>query len=244
VNKIKRLLRVLRGVDIISKVELNCTTERHGSSYGGWTICPIGIDSHSIVYSIGVGNDISFDVSMIDKYELKIHAFDPTPRVVQWYNDNRLKVPDSFIFHTHGIENYDAEADFQPISTKHELRSSSHSTYAKPETKVFSVRVPMKTLETAMSELGHDKVDILKMDIEGSEWSVIPDIIDRNLEIYQILVEFHHLEFRNVGIKATKNCLRMLAQKQYKIFAISDSGQEYSFIRQDIFNRLSTAIPL
>jgi len=229
---IKRRIRVLRGVDIISKVEISCPTERYGTDYGGWIICPLGINEKSVVYSLGVGDDISFDLALIAKYNLQVHAFDPTPQVAGLWSKKQL--PENFVFHGHGIDNFNGEADFQPILKKHEDRISCHSTLAKKGADSGSFKVRMKTLGDTMKELGHTRIDILKMDIEGSEWTVIPDIIASRLEIYQILIEFHHLTFRDRGIEATRKSLDILTKGGYRIFALSPSGQEYSFIREDL----------
>jgi len=49
-----------------------------------------------------------------------------------------------------------------------------------------------QTLSTITSELGHDRIDLLKMDIEGFETSVFRNWLptDTNLP-YQIVVELH-----------------------------------------------------
>ena len=39
--------------------------------YGGWMICPDGINSDSIVYSIGIGMNADFDINMIQTFNLK-----------------------------------------------------------------------------------------------------------------------------------------------------------------------------
>ena len=36
----------------------------------------------------------------------------------------------------------------------------------------------MSTLDDAMRSLGHDRIDVFKMDIEGGEWDILPQIID------------------------------------------------------------------
>jgi FkbM family methyltransferase len=222
----------MRGIDIISKVEISCPTERYGTAYGGWIICPLGINRNSVVYSLGVGDDISFDLGLIEKYGVKVHAFDPTPQVASLWSGRQL--PEEFYFHPYGIDNFSGEVCFQPPAKKKGDRIPCYSMLAKEPVNSESVKVPMKTLKEAMKGLGHERIDILKMDIEGSEWTVLPDIVKSRLEIYQILVEFHHLKFRNVGIGATKNCINDMAAGGYKIFALSSSGQEYSFIRADL----------
>jgi hypothetical protein len=81
-----------------------------------------------------------------------------------------------------------------------------------------------------MEKLGHSFIDVLKMDIEGGEYSVVGDIMTSNLEIGQILIEFHH-RFEGFKMANTRAVIRLLNTRGYLIYAISDSGNEYSLIR-------------
>ena len=51
----------------------------------------------------------------------------------------------------------------------------------------------MRTLHTLMRERGHTWVDLLKMDIEGWEWTVLDGIIRKGspLPVSQAQIEFH-----------------------------------------------------
>ena len=42
-----------------------------------------------------------------------------------------------------------------------------------------------------MSELGHDRIDLLKLDIEGAEYEVLDHVLSRNIPVGAICVEFH-----------------------------------------------------
>ena len=44
-----------------------------------------------------------------------------------------------------------------------------------------TVAVPVSRLSTIMSELGHERLDVLKMDIEGAEYAVLDDMLRRYL---------------------------------------------------------------
>lgn len=81
-----------------------------------------------------------------------------------------------------------------------------------------------------MEELGHSKIDLLKMDIEGSEYEVIQNILDERLEITQILIEFHR-RFKEISLDESKRAISSLKKSGYKLFNISDSKEEYSFIK-------------
>jgi len=55
--------------------------ERLGTAYGGWSIPKnIDLNENSIIYSGGVGEDISFDMLLSDKYNCNIFLIDPTKR--------------------------------------------------------------------------------------------------------------------------------------------------------------------
>src|SRR5438309_1074360 len=106
----RRRLRQVLGIDPVHHVELVCPTVRLGSEYGGWTIRPDRLESSSIVYSFGVGEDVSFDLALIARFGATIHAFDPTPRSSAWVMAQRL--PSAFVFHEWGIANFDGLTTF------------------------------------------------------------------------------------------------------------------------------------
>ena len=55
-----------------------------------------------------------------------------------------------------------------------------------------TVTVPVTTLSALMQERGHSYLDILKIDIEGSEYGVLEQMIEQNIIPFtQLLVEYH-----------------------------------------------------
>ena len=92
----------------------------------------------------------------------------------------------------------------------------------------------MKTLKDIMNELGHKHIDILKLDIEGSEYDVIENILNDNISITQITIEFHDRFMENGSLKS-KQSIDKLKSHGYEIFAISDSFEEISFINKSVF---------
>lgn len=80
--------------------------------------------------------------------------------------------------------------------------------------------------------IGHQSVDILKMDMKGAEYEVIDDLIASGIHPGQILLEFHH-RFKNVGVKRTNRTIAALNRSGYRIFYVSPKGHEYSFISSD-----------
>ena len=87
---IKLFAKQLMGLVPKFKNDRNLNTEYLGSIYGGWTICPDLINEKSIIYSFGVGEDITFDTSLMEKYKVNIFAFDPTPKSIKWVNKSKI----------------------------------------------------------------------------------------------------------------------------------------------------------
>jgi FkbM family methyltransferase len=218
----KRLIKSILGREVWSAPEIQVPSLRLGSIYGGWTICTeVGLGADSLIYSVGVGEDISFDLDLIKTFGCRIFAFDPTPRSIAWLKTQRL--PDEFRFLPWGLGAIDGFTNFAaPADMRHVSYSSATVSSRSVECEVYR-------LATLMRKLGHAKIDLLKMDIEGSEYDVINDIMTHDLRPRQLLTEFHHGMY---GIKhhKTANALKSLNTMGYRIFSISPSGREYSFL--------------
>jgi FkbM family methyltransferase len=206
------------------KIQIPCNKIYLGSEYGGWTICPQLINKDSVIYSFGIGEDISFDLSMIEKFRVVVHAFDPTPRSINWIKKQNL--PGHFKVHEYGISNYDGTANFYPPKNPDHI---SHSIMVRPETRSQAITVHVYQLSTIIKMLGNEEIDVLKMDIEGAEYAVIKNIIENKIAIKQLCVEFHHF-FDNINFDQTEGAIRLLNENGYQIFDVSPRGCEISFI--------------
>ena len=205
-RKIRRHAKIFLGQGLFS-IQRKCPIERHGSEYGGWTICPSDLTRNSIVYSLGVGDDISFDLSLIEKYGVSVYAFDPTPKSVQWVKSQQL--PKEFNFYESAVLDYDGVAKFYPPNDPDWVSYTiSEHEYATADRAIIA---SVRRLSSIMHELGHERIDLLKMDIEGAEYAVLRDMIRSGIQVSQLAVEFHH-RFQDIGIKQTKRTIKLLAK--------------------------------
>ncbi len=208
------------------KVQKKIKIKWFGNDYGGFFVHPDIVTSDSIVYSFGVGEDITFDEAILSTFNCKVYAFDPTPKSIRWIK-NHKDLPENFNFYDYGIGSYDGNISFYPPKNPDYV---SCTIYEKEETKNKKFDVPIKKLSTIIKDLKHDKIDILKMDIEGTEYEIIDDILNIDIEIKQILIEFHH-RFPNIGIEKTKEVIKKMNENNYKIIAVSEREEEFTFIK-------------
>jgi FkbM family methyltransferase len=207
-------------------VTVNC--KWYGTSYGGFYVIPELLSKSSIVYSFGTGRDISFDTACIRRHGSVVHAFDPTPKSIEWIQNRRL--PGKFHFHPYGISasGTGPVEFFLPANP----RAISGSLVKHKEVNATrSVKVMMKTFEDITRELNHTHIDVLKIDIEGSEYEVIDTILASPVTIDQILVEFHDRDF-DLAEPRSKEAVKRLNEKGYLVFGCSSSYEELSLIRK------------
>jgi FkbM family methyltransferase len=219
-----KIKRVLLPPKAIGRASYACTKLRLGTENGGWTFNPESLTSKSVIYSAGIGEDISFDSALIERFDVTVHGFDPTPRSIQWVRSQH--VSNKFVLHEYGIAPKDGELIFYfPENVDH----VSLSTVKRARTTGKLV-LPVRELSGIMSELGHDHIDLLKLDIEGSEYEVLENLLERRIAVTQLLVEYHH-RFPGIGEDRTEASIDLLERNGFRLFNISKSAEEYSFIR-------------
>lgn len=228
IQSARTLLNSLIGRDVFLSCDEVPPTEHHGTRYGGWSVLTNVIDRNSCVVSVGIGEDASFDLSLIEKYGCKVEAFDPTPKASAWVQQN---IKDNrFIFHEEALSDRDGSlrlylpkrSDFVSAS----LRTGSH-------VSDHHIDVPCTRLTTLFSRLGVEYVEVLKMDIEGAEYPVIREGIESGAlsKVNQLLVEFHH-HMPAFSVAETKSAVAALRKNGWKIAWLSPSHHEVLFVNR------------
>uniref|UniRef100_A0A7S1CW03 Methyltransferase domain-containing protein n=1 Tax=Cyclophora tenuis TaxID=216820 RepID=A0A7S1CW03_CYCTE len=146
-------------------------------------------NGHCIVYSIGGNNQWAFEKDLLKKTSCEVHTFDCTgPR-------SRFKKPNSdrLFFHHICMEN-----KYKPASNDCRGRHKCGKSM---------------TLAEIQAELGHDTVDILKIDIEGFEVPIIQswwrNKQNKNFNLpRQLLMELHYSTFPHFSRELKESYLK------------------------------------
>lgn len=236
-NAIKRFyIRLFKF--IISKLQKNFETKRLGTEYGGWNLIDSQELNNKTIISAGCGEDISFDIDFLNMYGGKIILVDPTPRSIKHLEQvldsvGNKKTKDYIEGGNQQIESYDLEnvqtkqlivknfalykedgitVKFYPPKNPEHV-SHSISNWQKGESDSNkSIEVETITVKKIMKEYGLDKLELIKLDIEGAENQVLPSLIKNKILPNQILVEFDELHTLNFSpyFKATKIIINLL----------------------------------
>src|SRR5262245_54279277 len=102
--------RTLRGRELPRELDIrNVPRERHGDYADGYCIRRNSLDARSVVYSCGVGDNISFDESLIARYGCRVYGIDPTPKAAAYVATRR---PRNFELLTCGVAGTTRAASF------------------------------------------------------------------------------------------------------------------------------------
>lgn len=155
---------------------------RYGSGEGAW-FAPSAIPDGAVIYCGGVGVDATFDFDLKSRTGAEVHSFDPTPKAIAYMAaQNECGVA----FHPWGMLDEDKVVRFYtPLSDTHQSSfiHDLHRTGKYIEAQCYKITSIMKKLK-------HDNIFMLKIDIEGSWYEVILDMMKDGVRPVVLNVEF------------------------------------------------------
>jgi len=199
---------------------------RLGSGYGGWIIPDELLKSQSrrVLISLGIGFDVSFDEELC-LAGFDIVAVDPLLECIQFAKD-RLSQFENCYFENVGVSNFEGtELFYSPRNLTHDSWSSINIHGSPLESaKGF----PVTTIQNLMTKYksGLDgEITYLKMDIEGAELKLIPEIVNLattfdflGIELdFLSLIPFFSIKQRWLACKAARFHLRNLEKRGYAL---------------------------
>uniref|UniRef100_A0A8B9BAQ2 Methyltransferase like 24 n=1 Tax=Anser brachyrhynchus TaxID=132585 RepID=A0A8B9BAQ2_9AVES len=226
----------LRFLKYISTSQISCE-HMNLSSLGGnsettkkpWSVC---LDErfgliHRIrskqcrLYSLGLGNDDNqFEISMANS-GCEVHRFDPSIKSAHIQEGRHLW------YHRLSVD----WRDPNPAIAAHRLHSNT------------------KKLGTILNEFGHQKIDVLKADVESAEWKILENLILEDVveQIGQLVFEVHiHWPGFEVSgndstvVRYWYSLLRELELKDFRLFhTYKDLSKPQMFLKKAAFNASS-----
>lgn len=229
---IKTMLRQARSVvrrivrPPLHAAEVKLPHQVYGTEYGGWPLLDGTIDQHTVIVSVGLGEDISFDLAAIKQFGCQIHGCDPTPKSLQWLHKQQL--PPQFHVHAMGLGDQDGRvAVIPPANEAHVSFSATRGRDQEGD----AVEIDIVTLPTLMRQIDVDRLDVLKMDIEGFEYGVVNALAASSIRPGQLLIEFHHGMY-TYQTADTQQAVDTLRSAGYRLFYVSSGGHEYGFVHE------------
>lgn len=214
------------------KVEQEERIERLGNEYGGFGVACDFLDQTKeqdelIVFSFGIGEDLSFDEEVIRKWQAKVYAYDPTPKAIEYVKNHPLSKNELFSFDGCGVSAKDKDEEIFYLPRNPENVSGSLVIHDEVD-KCSAIKVKMRTIDTLMEHKGLDRIDILKMDIEGSEFEVLEGF--KNIKkCGQICFETHD-RFYADGMEKLKKLVDHLTSNGFSLVYVDGKYLDLTFI--------------
>lgn len=186
-----------------------------------WFFHPEGLNPQSVVYSAGVGRDITFEHGLANRFGCSVTLLDPSPT-----GRETMALP----------ENQIPQFDFKSVAlagragtlTLSPPMNASEGSWFMQSSGVDAIKVPCVDLATLMRRNGHSHIDLLKLDIEGAEYEVLDALLESRLSVGQILVEFHHGTLP--GIRRSQTIRAILKLLTAGLRLTKQDGQNHTFI--------------
>ena len=230
----------------VRKLELT----KLGDVGAGWTLPAYTILPGMTAVCVGAGEDISFDVEL-NKRGVNVFTIDPTPRAKAHVglvleaaaNGSPAPINNSptdfydlrgfdrrrFTFLDVGLWNENTSMRF---FAPRDPKCVSHSIVNLQRTATW-FEAECMTLQSICEAMKINKIQILKLDVEGAEYAVLRNIVSLRLLPEVLCVEFDEaanpLELR--AMKRIDDAIALLKQSGY-VFLHCDSGNAL-FVRDD-----------
>jgi FkbM family methyltransferase len=159
----------------------------HHVCFDGWQRRP---HHGCIVYDLGIWSSPEFGVNMMRQHGCKVRAYDPSPTSAKWWADQDgsakdLKRPGSlYTFNLVGAGGNDGNLElfhynWDQVSVVRGENDYTQRAQGASDEPPASMRLPVKTLTSMMRDNRDTYIDVLKIDIEGSEYMFLQDMFDR-----------------------------------------------------------------
>ena len=234
--------------------------EKIGTGYGGWFV-PVGLLPHlSLCYGVGAGEDISFEIELIERCGCEVYCFDPTPRAqrhvellrtntdrsISTLINNKAGVYykigprclDRLHFHPFGVWSQDKIMRFySPENPTH----VSHSIVNLQRTQRY-FEADCRTIKTLMQTFGHADLSLLKLDVEGAEYEILSSMLDSNIRPAIICVEFDegYQPIDDGYLTRILNLVRRMKTQGYLLTRVD--GWNVTFVHTRVFAKLQEPI--
>lgn len=178
---------------------------------GGWFLCQdelLDIESKCIVFSYGLGADWSFDNAAED-FGCIVHGFDPSGSlwragmhgeayshidyVKQYPSKNKF-------FHSWGLGVLD-KAIYPPGTIPQEWPGFGDPAFSQTNDESWD----MRSIEQTMKDLSISKLSILKIDVEGAEWTALTATLESKFMRFKYFIYFLLIIYSLINLNEIEN---------------------------------------
>jgi len=171
------------------QVEQNKEVQRWFSDGGDYELrLDYNLDDESVVFDLG-GYQGWFAENINQKFKSKIYVFEPS---IPFYRSMDKKFKKNFNIKLFNYGLSDVNADLNLVAAND---GSYLAEYGNDSSSGDIEIVKIKSFSETYKNLGIDNIDLLKINVEGAEYSIMNNIFENNLQtkIKNFQIQFHHI---------------------------------------------------
>jgi FkbM family methyltransferase len=222
-----------------------------GNYNANWKIIDLPDEDDGIILSLGLGEEMSFDLDLVRKYNREIYIFDPTPRAINHYQNVMKMIDNDVIYdekYNYNLKNLSSKnfnlikkaawnktgkvKFYSPKNIEHVSHSivNFQNNYSNDTDFIEVDTVDFREL-LQLCKNKDKNIALLKMDIEGAEIEVLEHMISLKIFPKQIALEYDELNFpTKFGIQRVKSSIQNLKDHGYSL--VWSSGEsDFLFLK-------------
>ena len=169
---------------IILKPKKNYKLSRFGRNYdGGYLVSSQSVSEAEILISFGILDDTSFELDFLNEKQIPILCYDHTITKAYW--KKRL-------FNDLGAAIYNLNWKFFKNSIDRYLESKKF--FKLENIKLYNESITTGSVKKILDKNDFKKSLFFKIDIEGSEYRILNEIIEFQDSICGLVIEFHDID--------------------------------------------------
>ena len=177
-------------------------------------IMQIVLEDESTFIDVGSHKGEVLELALKISKKGKHFAFEPIPYLFHKLND---KYGTKCEVLNYGLSDQKRQSSFQHVTTNPAYSGIKRRTYPKEE-QVETIQIQLDTLDNQLKK--HDRVDMIKIDVEGAELEVLRGAIKIIEKFHPIIVFEHGLGASDHYNTSPEDILKFFDDHQYQLFTL------------------------
>lgn len=187
------------------------------------------LKSEGVAVDAGCSYEADFSQYMIQEHGLKAYGVDPTRKHRPALEKLEAHYKGHFTHLPLAISAQSGTLTFHE-SAENESGSLLDEHVNVQQDQITSYEVESVTLKDLSERVGIDRIEILKLDLEGAEYALLEAVSAEELSPFkQVFIEFHHHAIPEYGIEDTARLVKRIESFGYKSYSLDDHN--YIFFR-------------
>ena len=203
------------------------------SNDGGYLVCKKAVNQSEFLVSFGISNDFSFEKHFVQLNKIPVHAYDPSISLKFFikqilFNLFRLNFKNFIKEITNTFKFYNFFNNRDNLIFYNQIGVGGNRIWKNIK------------FQEIINKTNFNKNIFIKIDIEGSEYRVLDELIEYQDHIEGLVIEFHQVDLNidriNNFIKTTDLCLIHIHPNNYADLGLNNipTSLEISFSRSPI----------